>query len=253
VIVSIAQAQLFFLALTRILAIIIQIPVLGGQMIPAQVRIAFGIGLTIILIPWQPLPADAVELGLLPFAFQITREVLIGTLAGFAASLTFGVITIAGETMDIGSGFGSSRIFNPSMEGSGSSYSQVFIIVAMLMFLLVNGHHAFLAALAHTFELSPLLGAAIPGSAENLVRLTAQLIAAGIQMALPVFFALLITDLTLGLLARVAPQVQVFFLGLPLKVGVSLIALSMLFTVIFPSLENLYTQLGPRMLQMIGR
>jgi flagellar biosynthetic protein FliR len=253
VIVSIAQAQLFFLALTRILAIIIQIPVLGGQMIPAQVRIAFGIGLTIILIPWQPLPADAVELGLLPFAFQITREVLIGTLAGFAASLTFGVITIAGETMDIGSGFGSSRIFNPSMEGSGSSYSQVFIMVAMLMFLLVNGHHAFLAALAHTFELSPLLGAAIPGSAENLVRLTAQLIAAGIQMALPVFFALLITDLTLGLLARVAPQVQVFFLGLPLKVGVSLIALSMLFTVIFPSLENLYTQLGPRMLQMIGR
>lgn len=80
--ISIAQAQLFFLVLTRVMAIIIHVPNLGGQTIPNPVRIALGLVLAAIIIPWAPLPATAESMALLPFASSILKEIIIGTLIG---------------------------------------------------------------------------------------------------------------------------------------------------------------------------
>ncbi len=249
--ISIAQAQIFILALTRVMAILIHIPMLGGQIVPNQVRIALGLILTMILIPWTPLGVEAEAFGLFAFAVMILREIIIGTLAGFAANLTFGAIQIAGEAMGLGSGFGSSRIFNPSMEESGTAFSPLFVITATLLFLIVNGHHQAIIAIQKTFTVIPVGTSIAFGSLDSLLGMTAHLITAGIQIALPVMAALLLTDLTLGLMARVAPQVQVFFLGLPLKVAVSLVALGLLVSVVAPTLSNMFHELGPRMLHLL--
>ena len=96
--VSVAQAQLFFLAFARLMAMLIHIPVLGGNLIPNPVKIALGALLTIVILPWQPLPADAVgmptveALSAVGVGLAAGREILIGTLAGFAAALTFGAL-----------------------------------------------------------------------------------------------------------------------------------------------------------------
>lgn len=252
-IVSVAQAQLFFLVVTRVLAMLIHVPVLGGQSIPAQVRLAFGLVLSAVLIPWQPLPSGAEAMGPFGFAVAIGKEVLLGTLTGFAAELTFAVIVIAGEAMGLESGFASGRVFNPSMGESGSAFNQLFVMVAMMFFLMIDGHHIFLIAMQKTFEVIPVNGALPLNSLEVLIRMTAQLIAAGIQLALPVMAALIFTDVALGLLARVAPQVQIFFLGLPLKVGVSMAALGLLVTMVLPAVGNLYRMVGNRMLILLGK
>jgi flagellar biosynthetic protein FliR len=252
-IVSVAQAQLFFLALTRIMAMTINIPVLGGKNIPNQVRIGLGLVLALVLIPWQPLPAGTETIGFLGFAVAIGKEALIGTLAGFAASLTFGAIQIAAEIMELGSGFASGHVLNPSMGNTGSAYNQLFVILSTLYFLVIDGHHTVLIAMERTFKVIPINGSLPFNSLDALIQMTSQLIASGIQLALPVMVALFLTDMTLGLLARVAPQVQVYVLGLPLKVGVSLIAMGMLFTIILPHLADLYQSIGNRMLQLLVR
>jgi flagellar biosynthesis protein FliR len=252
-IISIAQAQFFFLALTRILSALIAIPVLGGQTIPAQVRIAFGVVLTLIIFPWQQLPTDAESLVFLAFAVAILKELIIGTLIGFAASLTFGTMQIVGEVMGMGSGFGSSRVFNPAISDTGSAFNQLFTIVSMMIFLIIDGHHLVILALAKTFEILPINGPLPTTAFDVLARMTSQLILTGIQMALPVMAALTITDIGLGLVARVAPRIQIFFLGLPLKVAVSLFALGSLFLIIFPAMHNLYGDMGNRMLELIGK
>jgi flagellar biosynthetic protein FliR len=252
-VISVAQAQLFFLALTRILAILSAIPVLGGSAIPTQYRVGFGFALTVILVPWEPLPADAAAMGLLGFAFAILKELIIGYLAGFAGTLTFGVTQIAGEVMGLGSGFGSSRIFNPTMSEASSAYNQLFTLVALMVFLVTNSHHIVIAALAKTFEIIPVNGDLPFNSINALIQITAQLIVMGIQMGFPVMAALTLTDIGLGLIARVAPQVQIYFLGLPLKVGISLFALGALMMVIFPALESLFGQTGNRMLLLLGQ
>lgn len=250
--ISVLQAQLFFLAFTRVMAVIIHVPVLGGQTIPNEYRIGLGVLLTMMMVSWQPAPVGAEEMGLFMMAVSIAREVLLGTLIGFAASLTFGAIIIAGEAMGLGSGFSSGHIFNPALGDSGSAYNQFFVMIATLFFLIIDGHHGVLFALQRSFEAVPVAGAVFPGSPEVLMRMTAQLITVGIQISLPVMCALLVTDFTLGLLARVAPQVQVYFLGLPLKVGVALVAMSLLFLAILPLLSNLFGGIGERMLALVA-
>jgi flagellar biosynthetic protein FliR len=252
-IISIAQSQLFILAFTRIMAMIIPVPVLGGQSIPAQVRIGLGIILSAVLIPWQPLAPEVHELGIFAFAAGIFQELIIGLLAGFAATLTFGALQIAGETMGLSSGFGAGNILNPAVGASGSALDQLFIMVGMLLFVVMDGHHYFLIAVQKTFTILPV-NTPIPFTDANiLLTMTAELIAAGIQLALPVIGALLLADISMGLLARVAPQIQIFFLGLPAKIGLGMVAVGMTFTIAFPILRDMFNKIGPRMLQLIAR
>ena len=246
--ISVAQAQLFFLAFTRILAIIIHVPVFGGQTIPNQVRIGLGLALALVLIPWQPLKPDAAAIGVFAFGVSIAKEILIGTLVGFAADLTFGAIQIAGVAMGLGSGFESGRIFNPALGDAGSAFDQIFVILMMMIFLTMDGHHIVLIAIQKTFTIIPLNGP-LPFNGMNTIALTtAQLIATGVHLALPVLAALILTDLALGLLARVAPQVQVYFLGLPVKVTVALMSMAMLLTVLSPYISTLFRNMGDNML-----
>lgn len=251
-IISVEQAQLFFLALTRILAMMIAVPVLGGQLVPIQVRLSLGLILTAVLLPWQPLPPEAAAMGGLEYAIAIGRELLIGTLAGFAAVLTFAVLQIAGEAMGLSSGFISGQLFNPTLSQSGSALDQFFTTIALVYFLVIDGHHLFLAGVQKTFTVLPLMAPLPLDRMDALISTTAQLILAGMHLALPVLAALFLTDLTLGLLARIAPQVQVYFLGLPLKVAVSLVAVGFVFVAGLPVIGNLYHAIAPRMLTLIG-
>ena len=94
----------------------------------------------------------------------------------------------------------------------------------------------------------PLNGTLPFGGLEAVMNATSTFIAAGIHLALPVMTALILTDLTLGLLARVAPQIQVYFLGLPVKVVVSLLAMSIVFTILLPSVTELFKTMAENML-----
>lgn len=230
------------------MAIIIHVPVLGGQNIPTQVRIGLGFALAMVLIPWQPLPPEAAAIGVFAYGAAIGREILIGTLIGYAADLAFGAIQMAGATMGIGSGFESGRIFNPSMGEASSAFDQIFVMTASMVFLVIDGHHLVLIAIQKTFNVLPLNGSLPFNGLEMIIKTTSTFIAAGVQMALPVMAALVLTDLTLGLLARVAPQVQVYFLGLPVKVVVALIALGMTFAIILPNLTALFKPMTENML-----
>jgi len=250
--ISIAQAQIFFLVFTRVMAVIIHIPNLGGQTIPNQVRIALGLILAALLVPWAPLGVEVESMALITFAAAILKEIVIGTLIGYAAILTFGAISIAGETMGLESGFGSDRIFNPAMEQSVTPMGQMFVVISMIFFMTVNGHHIAVFALQKSFALLPVNTPLPAFSVEILLRMTAQLIMVGIQIAFPIFAALLLTDITLALLSRVAPQVQVYFLGLPIKIGLSMFALGLSFAIFFPHLRDLFANLGSRMLSLVA-
>jgi flagellar biosynthetic protein FliR len=250
--VSVAQAQIFFLALTRVLAMIIHVPVLGGRSIPNQVRLGLGFALVLAMLPWQPLEPGAEMMDTLPYAVAIGKELLIGTLAGYAALITFGALQITGSLMGSGSGFSAGHVLNPALDDTGSPLDQLFIMTAFLIFLVINGHHMFLQGLQQTFVLLPINGDIPDISLDRLVGLTGGMITAGVHMALPLLGTLLLTDLTLGLLARVAPQVQVFFLGIPMKLGVGLIALSAALIIILPTLNQMLQSIGERTLQLLG-
>jgi flagellar biosynthetic protein FliR len=251
-VVSIAQAQLFFLALTRILTMIINVPVLGGQLIPNTVKLGLGIMLAMVLLPWQPLPADTPAMPIFVMGLGILQEMIIGLLAGFAAILTFGAVQIAANFMGLNTGFAAGEILNPTFGNRGAAYDNLFIMVCTLYFLVIDGHHIFLRGLALTFEAIPLHSKLPELSIQPLMHMTSTLIIAGVQLSLPIIGVVILTDLTLGLLARVAPQVPVFFLGIPLKLLISMLGLSVVFNFLLPSIRELFQALAMRGLELLG-
>jgi flagellar biosynthetic protein FliR len=252
VVVSIIQAQLFFLTLSRILSAIVFVPVLGGRSVPNPVKIGFGLVVSMIITPTLPPPANTEALSAIAYGFAMAQEVLIGALSGYAAALTFSALQMAGHLMGIVSGFSAANVLNPALEDNGTAMDQMFLITAFLVFLVINGHHMFLLGLQRTFDIVPVNSALPTLSLSNYLRMTSEFIASGVQMALPVVGTLLLTDLTLGLLARVAPQVHVFFLGIPLKIGIGLIALALTIVILAPNLESMFTNLGERTLELLG-
>ena len=250
--ISVAQAQLFFLAFTRVMVILIQIPYFNASYVPNQFRIAFGIILTMMILPWQPLAVDAVGLSMLEFGMALLQELIIGLLAGFGAVLIFGAFQTAGKLLELSSGFGSGQLFNPTLGDTGSAYDQIFIMTALIYFLVIDGHHLFIMGIKQTFDVLPLNSAIPVISVERLLGYTATLMVSAVQIALPVMAAILLTDFTLGLLAKVAPQIQVFFLGLPAKIGIALFALMLSFQIMLPVMGEMVGKIGKYMLGLLG-
>jgi flagellar biosynthetic protein FliR len=122
-----------------------------------------------------------------------------------------------------------------------------------MYFLAIDGHHLVLIALQKMFQVIPIQGTIPFSDPTILLQMTSQMIQAGIQLALPILAALLLTDLSLGLLARITPQIQVYFLGLPLKLGISLAGMGLVIVMVTPLLANLYKDLGSKMLMLLEK
>jgi flagellar biosynthetic protein FliR len=221
-------------------------------MVPNQLKLAVGIVLSLIVVPWDPVSAESAAMPFISFLFAILQELIIGLLAGFAGTLTFGAFQIAGKLMDMSSGFGAGQIFNPAMGDTGSAMDQLFTLTALLFFMITNGHHTFLLGLERTFAVLPLNTPLPDLSAARMLQMTAGFILLGVQLSLPVMGALLLTDLTLGMLAKVAPQVNVFFLGLPIKVWVGVMGLMLVLSNVVPIMGDMFKHLGNRMLEILG-
>lgn len=251
--VNLAQFQAFFLTFTRIMATIIHVPVLGGRSIPNPIKIGLGLILAIFMTPLNFSGFGRFGLDLVSFSAAIAKEIIIGTLAGYAANLAFGALSIAGNLIGFGSGFAAAQVLNPALEEQGTPLDQILVVTSFLIFLAINGHHSFLLGLQKTFEVLPINSDLPTLAQEPVLRLTASLIRIGVQMSFPLLATLLLTDLALGLLARVAPQIQVFFLGIPLKIGLSIFALAIAIPALSPLIRTIFGNIAPQMLLLMGK
>ena len=251
--VSIARAQDFFLVLTRTLAILSAVPVLGGRAIPARVRLGLGILLAAVIFPWPSgLPqTDSVQ-PLMPFLWDIARELITGILAGMAIRLAFAALETAASLMSLGVGFSAGAVLNPAFDSSSTAFDQFYTLTAVLIFLVTNGHHQVLRGLARAFEAVPLrsLTLTTAGQAE-LMQMAAGMLVSAAQIALPVVSVMLLVDMAMGLVARVAPQMNVFFLGAPVKVGVGLLVLSLALPLLIPAMTTLFDGMVAKTIRLI--
>ncbi len=236
--------------------ILLALPFLGGNLVPNQIKIILGVILTMFMLPWQPaLPPDADAMPLLAFLVSMVKEVIIGAMAGMAATLIFGVFQVAAKMMEMSAGFSAAQIFNPTLGDTGSAYDQLFVIIIYLYFFAINGHHIFLIGLTRTFQLLPVnspLDSLISMGMGRFLELFTMMITSGIQMALPIVGAILLADVTLGLLNKVAPQIQVFFLGINIKIWVGLLGIILVLSFMAPTIRSMFNMMGNMMTKLLG-
>ncbi len=222
---------LFGLLFARFLAFVNIVPFFGGQAVPAPVKVAMATALVIITFPAvvQEIPMDGKPLGFGPVGFValIAKEVFVGFTLGFVASIIFEAIVVAGRIIDFQRGATMGELFAPQVQRQVSMLAQFKLQLAIVVFLTIGAHRFFISALVKSFEFIPAtkfpqIEAGWTPAAEFITVLTAQVLSIGVQLSVPAVLALLLTDLFFGLINRVAPQANVFFLSLPVKMAMGI-------------------------------
>jgi len=232
-------AALFF-PLARIGGLMLAAPVFSNAAIPIRVRLIAGLALALAVAPLAPAPAVPAGswVGIALFAQQL----LIGAMMGFALRAAFASVDVAGELIGLQMGLGFAVFYDPQNAGQSPIVAELVGLLALLFFLALNGHLMMLALLAESFTALPIGLSPFPDGWETLLRWAATLFSIGVLLALPVISALLVANIALGVLTKVAPTLNLFAVGFPvtLMAGFVLLALSMPYFA--PTLENLFEQ-----------
>jgi flagellar biosynthetic protein FliR len=220
-----------FLLALRLGAVLLMTPLLHAASLPAVVRILLVFGLAAALAaglsPAQLAPAAlASDPGALIASAAV--EVALGALLALAIFVAFGAIAMAGRMLDVQIGFGMPQILDPATRQQLPVVTSAFNLFGVLMFFVIEGHHALLRGIVYSIERFPLgRGLSIEAAAPAVLKQVAGLFTLGVALAAPVIVCMLMVDLALGVLSRNLPQMNIFVVGLPIKIMAGLAALSL--------------------------
>ena len=220
----------FLLSLTRISGIFLISPFFGSMNISAYFRVGLALAITVVLFPMiDGLGTPAAPESIIMFAVAAIGELFIGWLIGFVAYVTFSAIHFAGKVMDMQVGFAMVNVMDPTSGQQIPLIGSFLYNLAIIVFLVVNGHHMLIAALFESFQYVPLLTVSpAPTLAGFVVNLVNGVFVTGMKLAMPVTFSILLTNVGLGILARTMPQLNIFVVGLPLQIIIGMFVLSIL-------------------------
>lgn len=237
--------QNLFLTFVRVGAILLTAPIFSSRAIPSVAKVALALFLSLILLPISTPGLDLVFDGVGTVLLAVAREVLVGVIVGFVASLMFMAIQTAGHVIGLQMGFAFANVIDPMNQNQISLVDQFYNILAILFFLAINGHHLLLMAMQKSFDIVPLDTFVFSDSmATKMITLTGQVLLIAAKIALPMMAALILADVALAIMARIAPQLQVFFLGMPLKIALGLLTIALALPITLNAIAGL-TQNAP--------
>jgi flagellar biosynthetic protein FliR len=210
----------------RVATVLAVTPLLYAMPVPARVKVLLVLVLSIALAGNLDATQTGNELGNLLEA--AVREVALGATLALGIMLAFAAFSVAGQMLDSQIGFGIAQVYDPMSGRSSPLLVSAFNTLAVLVFFLVNGHHALLRGLAYSVERFPVGASwAIEGAWTPILKQVSGLFTLGFALAAPVVFSILLVELALGVVARNLPQINMFALGIPLKIVVGLAVLSL--------------------------
>jgi flagellar biosynthetic protein FliR len=243
--IPLLQLQTFFLIFLRVAAILLSMPIINGNSIPILFKFGLALSASIVLFPLLDLKVFPILTNLSGFVVGAIGEILLGVIIGMAVNLIFIGLQIAGQLSGYQMGMALAEVIDPADGEQIPLLAQFFQIFAFLIFLTVNAHHWFLKALADSFHLVPPLGVKLSGSLiEQLMRIGGNMFVVAIQVGAPVITALLLTTIALGLVARTVPQMNVFFVAMPLKIMIGLLFVGFSLPYLSSFLNEVFRKLG---------
>lgn len=227
------------LPLARLLGLVAAAPLFSNRAISARIRLAAGLAIALAVLPalppMPPMPADS-WLALTVLA----QQMLIGIAIGFMMRLFFAAVDVAGEMIGLQMGLSFAVFFNPQTGGQSSVVAEFLNLLALLIFLALNGHLMMISVLVKSFEWLPVGEIAAANAWMLIVRYASMMFFSGILLALPMVATLLITNIALGVLTRSAPQLNLFAVGFPVTLTVGMIVLLISLSYFAPMAQRLF-------------
>lgn len=228
----------------RIGGIVATAPFFSLDAIPVQVKVFFSLILTVMLMPILPDQLVSLE-GFRTIEFLITTsiELFTGIAIGFAGQIVLSAIQFAAELISVNVGLAFASLLDPVSQYQQSLIGQLFFLVGVLVFLSVDGEKYYIYVIATSFEWIPLQSSEVAMAAPVFLSIATWLFLSGLQIAMPFVLFLFILDLSFAIFARIMPQANIFFIALPLKVGVGFLLLLLVLPFAVQALELIFERL----------
>ncbi|WP_306547017.1 flagellar biosynthetic protein FliR [Desulfobulbus sp.] len=250
--VPLQQFQTFLLCLARVIALVAVIPAFAGIQMSGQIKIGLAVMTSLLLFPAMAPYTPKVTLSMTGLGLLIVNEVLLGAMIGLVSQMVFAAVSFGGTVIGYQMGFAAANIFDPQTTQQLSLMSQFVNILTLIAFLTLDVHHYFFRAIVESYVLLPpgLLDFS-HGAVLELMRLASQMFALGVKFSAPVLALLLLTNLVLGILARVFPQLNVFMLSFPLNIGIAFLVMSLTLGATFAVLRREFDTMPENILNIM--
>lgn len=243
--INLEQFQMFFLVFVRVAAILLSAPIFSAKNVPALIKTGLAFSVSVILFPIVDLEPNLYLSEVVPFALGVASEIMLGLIIGLTVNLIFAGIELAGQLAGYQMGFAIANVLDPQTGRQESIFAGLLNMVALLLFLSFNAHHWFLRSLVESFRLVPIFNFQFTGSlVEHLIRAGGNMFVVAIKVAAPVMAALLLSSVCLGIIARTIPKMNIFLVGMPLKIGLGIMFIVFSLPYLSAFLRNVFGGLG---------
>ena len=193
-------------------------PVFGARGVPGVVRLSLAASLSVIVYPLISATKPSIPIELLPYIAVVIKEVLVGLVIGFVIYTMSAVLTGAGQLIDFQMGFTMGAAIDPVYGVQTPMMGNFQMILATMLLLATNSHYYLIAAMVKSYAYIPINPSNLPSNYLYYAQLVANVFALAIQLAMPIFGALLVSDIGVGLLSRTVPQLNIFSIVFPVKI-----------------------------------
>ena len=242
---SYADLEYFLLIFTRVTCFIFIAPFFGMNNTPRRVKAGFGIFVSLLIFSGITPHARVEYETLLEFSIIVMKEAVTGFIIGFGANLCSSIVSFAGHIIDMEVGLSMVTLMDPTTRES-SSISGIFYQYMVILMLIISGMHEYLLkALLETFTLIPINGAVFNTDSllVSMIRFMSEYIIVGFRICLPVFAVMIMLNAILGILAKVSPQLNMFAVGIQVKVLTGLTVLFLTVGMLPGASDFIFTQM----------
>lgn len=214
--------QYFLIIFVRILGFFILTPLFGTKTIPTIFKIGLAFFTTIILLGFVNINVDVNNI--YQFFILVFKEFLVGLLIGLASMISFSSIYLAGQLIDYQLGFGIVNVLDIEQQSQVPLMGNFIYILTILLFMLINGHHRLFIMLLQSYSMIPVGGVILHIGNMNAImtKIVTGMFVLGFRISAPIIIATLLSDLALSIISRTIPQLNVFMVGMPLKIFIGI-------------------------------
>ncbi len=236
---SIENFEYFLLILVRISTFVFAAPVFGNTAVPRQAKVGLALFVSLILynVVYHP---ELDYTSVIGYAVLVIKEGITGLLIGFSANICSSIVLFSGSIIDMDIGLSMATEFNPDMGTQTTLTGNLYYYVVMLLLIISDMHLFVLQAACDSFAVVPVGGAVFEMDhlLSSMIQYLGDLLVIGFRIFLPVFACMMVLNCILGVMAKVAPQMNMFAVGIQLKIIVGLVVLLMTIF-LFPSVANM--------------
>lgn len=210
------------LLMSRLMPILLFSPFLGGETLEPEVKIGLGAMFAVVMFPAVEHSLPNIPMSAIPYVCLMLKELFIGLSLAFVVDMVFQAAQVAGHILDTVSGSSNAQVMVPQIGHQVTLFSSLKMQLAIVLFLTLNGHHLVISALADSFLVIPIdkyppFSHGMWPFFDLILHVFNELMKVSLSIAAPAFVASFLADLALGMVNRVAPQVQVFFVSMQVK------------------------------------